>query len=77
MLENVTLQVFKFTVEFCLLWISLDVLFCSASIMHLCTISVDRYLSLKNRKAAIGNKIYIMANRYSGKVDIIVRHLDN
>ncbi|XP_018800884.1 PREDICTED: uncharacterized protein LOC108976314 [Bactrocera latifrons] len=30
----------------CLAWICLDVLFCTASIMHLCTISVDRFFSL-------------------------------
>ena len=31
----------------CVLWYSLDVLFTSSTIIHLCMISVDRYMSLK------------------------------
>lgn len=38
---------FPFDPVYCLIWMCLDVLFCTASIMHLCTISVDRYLSLR------------------------------
>ncbi|XP_069468982.1 5-hydroxytryptamine receptor 2C [Ambystoma mexicanum] len=32
----------------CPIWISLDVLFSTASIMHLCAISLDRYVAIRN-----------------------------
>ncbi|KAL0184335.1 hypothetical protein M9458_020031, partial [Cirrhinus mrigala] len=32
----------------CPMWIYLDVLFSTASIMHLCAISLDRYVAIRN-----------------------------
>ncbi|XP_015687986.1 5-hydroxytryptamine receptor 2C [Protobothrops mucrosquamatus] len=34
--------------QLCPIWISLDVLFSTASIMHLCAISLDRYVAIRN-----------------------------
>ncbi|XP_077473955.1 uncharacterized protein htr2aa isoform X2 [Stigmatopora argus] len=34
--------------ELCPVWIYLDVLFSTASIMHLCAISLDRYIAIRN-----------------------------
>ncbi|XP_029284313.1 5-hydroxytryptamine receptor 2A [Cottoperca gobio] len=34
--------------DFCPIWIYLDVLFSTASIMHLCAISLDRYIGIRN-----------------------------
>jgi hypothetical protein len=53
-LENVFIvdcRIFPVTIrEHCLVWICLDDVFWTASIMHLCTISIDRYLSLRYSK---------------------------
>lgn len=32
----------------CPMWIFLDVFFCTASIMHLCAISLDRYIGIRS-----------------------------
>eukprot|EP00062_Callorhinchus_milii_P000938 gi/632936185/ref/XP_007892806.1/ PREDICTED: LOW QUALITY PROTEIN: 5-hydroxytryptamine receptor 2C [Callorhinchus milii] len=37
-----------FPTELCPIWIYLDVLFSTASIMHLCAISLDRYVGIRN-----------------------------
>ncbi|XP_045422958.1 5-hydroxytryptamine receptor 2A-like [Lemur catta] len=34
--------------KLCAVWIYLDVLFSTASIMHLCAISLDRYVAIQN-----------------------------
>ena len=34
--------------KLCAIWIYLDVLFSTASIMHLCAISLDRYVAIQN-----------------------------
>lgn len=34
--------------DLCPVWIYLDVLFSTASIMHLCAISLDRYIAIRN-----------------------------
>ncbi|TNN74089.1 5-hydroxytryptamine receptor 2A [Liparis tanakae] len=34
--------------DLCPIWIYLDVLFSTASIMHLCAISLDRYIGIRN-----------------------------
>lgn len=34
--------------KLCAVWIYLDVLFSTASIMHLCAISLDRYIAIRN-----------------------------
>lgn len=40
------LQGWKFGPVFCDIWVSFDVLSCTASILNLCAISVDRYLAI-------------------------------
>ena len=38
---------FPLEAEVCVLWVSSDVLMCTASIWHMCTMSMDRYFTLK------------------------------
>lgn len=33
--------------EFCIFWVTMDVLMCTASIWHMCTMSMDRFFTLK------------------------------
>jgi hypothetical protein len=44
----------------CVLWASLDVLMCTASIWHMCTLSTDRYLTLKYPMKYGSNKTKVM-----------------
>lgn len=43
---NETDNKWEFGRLFCELWISLDILLCTASILSLCAISIDRYLAI-------------------------------
>ncbi|VDI68245.1 Hypothetical predicted protein [Mytilus galloprovincialis] len=38
---------FPFRAELCMFWVTMDVLMCTASIWHMCTMSMDRYFTLK------------------------------
>lgn len=38
---------FPLGAEFCAFWVTMDVLMCTASIWHMCTMSMDRYFTLK------------------------------
>ena len=45
--DNVALQHWIFGWVFCYFWISCDVMCCTASILHLCVISLDRYIAIQ------------------------------
>ncbi|KYO32706.1 5-hydroxytryptamine receptor 2C isoform X1 [Alligator mississippiensis] len=48
-MENITTNyAWPLPKQLCPIWISLDVLFSTASIMHLCAISLDRYVAIRN-----------------------------
>lgn len=51
---------FPLNEEICVLWASLDVLMCTASIWHMCTLSTDRYLTLKYPMKYGRNKTKLM-----------------
>lgn len=48
----------------CPVWLFLDVLFSTASIMHLCAISVDRYIAIKKP---------IQANQYNSRATAFIK----
>jgi 5-hydroxytryptamine receptor 2 len=48
----------------CPAWLFLDVLFSTASIMHLCAISVDRYIAIKKP---------IQANQYNSRATTFIK----
>lgn len=48
----------------CPAWLFLDVLFSTASIMHLCAISVDRYIAIKKP---------IQANQYNSRATAFIK----
>ncbi|XP_019358982.1 PREDICTED: 5-hydroxytryptamine receptor 2B [Gavialis gangeticus] len=50
--------------EMCPVWLFLDVLFSTASIMHLCAISLDRYIAIKKP---------ILANQYNSWATAIIK----
>ena len=48
----------------CPAWLFLDVLFSTASILHLCAISVDRYIAIKKP---------IQANQYNSRATALIK----
>nr|ANO39007.1 GCR027 [Schmidtea mediterranea] len=56
MIDNYYLETINH--QWCLIWYSLDVFFTASTIIHLCTISIDRYNALKNPLKIHGQKRY-------------------